>query len=98
MQQCLCSSVIPTALKHSCSIWDEGSTTHRMPAAAEGLKRVALTLPPPARLEGAGAQSELPKATQAALGKLLHACGLATEFDGAPSPNTPTLRLAWRQA
>ena len=64
---------------------------------AEGLRRVALTLPPPARLDG-GLRGELPQTTQQALGRLLQACGLETEFAGVQeaaacgaAPSTPAL-------
>ncbi|KAK9833576.1 hypothetical protein WJX81_007838 [Elliptochloris bilobata] len=45
------------------------------------LRRVALTLPPPARLDFRSG-SDLPATTHLALGKLLGACGVTYEFSG----------------
>ena len=52
-----------------------------VPADAAQLRRVALTLPPPARLEFRTG-TDLPRTTHLALEKLLNACGVSYEFSG----------------
>ena len=57
-------------------------------ACADGLRRVDLVLPPPARLDAGVAEGTLPRATQRALAKLLVACGLSGDFVGAETSST----------
>ena len=57
--------------------------------SADGLKRVDLVLPPPARLDAGVAEGTLPRATQRALAKLLVACGLSGNFTGTYQENIP---------
>ena len=51
------------------------AATQQSDALPDGMHKVALTLPPPAR-EDYAQPDQLPAATQASLGKLLSACGL----------------------
>ena len=53
-----------------------------VPADSAQLRRVALTLPPPARLDFRTG-TDLPRTTHLALEKLLNACGVSYEFSGA---------------
>lgn len=47
------------------------------------LQHVAVSLPPPARMEAAAAAAgQYPRATQLAIAKLLTACGLSSAFIG----------------
>lgn len=52
-----------------------------VPADSAQLRRVALTLPPPARLDFRTG-TDLPRTTHLALEKLLNACGVSYEFSG----------------
>lgn len=51
------------------------ATTQQGGVVPDGLHKVSLTLPPPARKDYAQ-PDQLPAATQASIGKLLSACGL----------------------
>ena len=54
-----------------------------MICCADGMQRVALTLPPPGRLSGAFPGSDqLSPTTEKALGRLLAACGLENHYGG----------------
>ena len=66
------------------------------PADSAQLRRVALTLPPPARLDFRTG-TELPRTTHLALEKLLNACGVSYEFSGAwqvPLPSSSLKQLS----
>lgn len=68
------------------------TATQQPDALPDGMHKVALTLPPPARKDYAQ-PDQLPAATQASLGKLLSACGLESEVDGGLGGGAATKRL-----
>ncbi|DBA76668.1 hypothetical protein WJX79_007357 [Trebouxia sp. C0005] len=68
------------------------AATQQGGAVSNGLHKVSLTLPPPARKDYAQ-PDQLPAATQASIGKLLSACGLQSDVEGALSDEQASKRL-----